>query len=131
MAAKTARVMPLEPDANMINAAFVLIETMPTGTPERHKRIVAEVWRQMAEVAPFGRTSGVTRLQARTHEIIADYINDNGRSPSYDEIGAQLGKRKSEVHAIVKSLMRREILTYTKGHHRSIRLIVQPGEQRK
>ena len=119
--------MPTEPDANMINAAFMLIENMPKGSEERHKRIAAAVWKAMAEFAPQPRPSGLTRLQMQTHEIIAEYIRDNGMAPTYAEIGAQLGKGRSDVHQIIHALKRRGVLQI-RGARRAIQLLVQPGE---
>lgn len=120
--------LPVEADHNMIEAAYTLIETMKKGTPDRDRRLVATIWAAMVEVAPKPRASGLTDLQRRTHEIIAAFIQDNGMSPSYDEIGRQLGKGKSDVHDIIHAMKRRGVLTLRGGSKRSIRLIVQPGE---
>lgn len=124
------KAMPTTPDNNMISAAYMLIETMPKGTEARHKKIVAEVWRTMAEFAPGAKSSGLTERMRICHEIIADYINENGRAPSYDEIGAQMGKQRHDVLQIVHSLRRRGFITFRDGFRRSIRVLIQPGENK-
>lgn len=123
-----ARHMPTVATQNMINAAYMLIETMPQGTAERHKRIVAAVWETMAQFAPPPKAGGLTRLQAQTHEIIADYIADHGMSPTYREIGDQMGKGPSDICQIVHALKRRGVITLRGQSKRSIRLVVNPGE---
>lgn len=120
--------MPEEPDANMVNAAYMLLETMKSGSPERHKRIVREVWRAMRDARPRPPLSGLTPLQHRVHEIIADWIDDHGKPPRYEDIGAQMGKSKDNIFHIIKGLEKRGILFKKKHTTNSIRLLIRPGE---
>lgn len=125
---RRVKTLPIEADHNMIEAAYMLIETMPKGTPERLKRIAAEVWRTMAEYAPPPKPGGLTRLQQRCHEAIADHINDYGQSPTYEEIGAILGKGKSQVFSVVHALRKRGVINFGDHRLRSITLLVRPGD---
>lgn len=129
MEKRVVKVLPIEPDHNMIEAAYMLIETMPQGTPERHKRIVAAVWKTMSQFAPKAKQTGLTKLQQRCHEAIFDFINDHGIAPTYEEIGALIGKKnKSAVHAIVHALKRRGVINLGENTRRSIALCINPGE---
>lgn len=129
MTERRVKVLPIEPDHNMIEAAYMLVETMPKGTPERHKRIVAEAWKAMAQFAPKPKQTGLTKLQQRCHEAIFDFVNDHGKAPTYSEIGALIGKdNKSAVHAIVHALKRRGVITLGENVRRSIALCINPGE---
>lgn len=123
----TFKSMPIEASRNMIEATYMLVSTMPRGTPERDKELIAEIWRQACEVAPKPMQSGLTRKQMRAHEVIADFIKDNGLSPTYEEIGNQLGMQKSDVFHMVKSMERRGYIKRLMGR-RGIRLLRQPGE---
>jgi hypothetical protein len=122
------KTLPIAPTHDMIEAAYMLIETMPKGTPERHKRIVMQVWEEMIAHAPKPKPSGLTRLQQRTHEAIADFIDEHGLAPSYEEVARQLGKTKSHTHQIIHALRRRGVITFREGHKRTIQLICRPGE---
>lgn len=128
MEKRLVKVLPLAADHNMIEAAYMLIETMPKGTPERHKRLVSEIWQTMATFAPPPRQSGLTRLQQRCHEAIFDFINDHGIAPTYTEIGAMMNQSKGGVHQIVHALKKRGVIDFREGRRRSITLTVKPGE---
>ncbi len=123
------KVMPLKPDQNMINAAYNLIETMPKGTDERHKKLVAAVWEAMTECAPPSRTTGLTRRQMQVHEVIADYIEEHGTAPTYKAICAQTGMTKSQLCGIIYVLRQRGVLTFREHYKQSIQLLVSPGEE--
>ena len=125
---RVVKVLPLDADHNMIEAAYMLIETMAKGTPERHKRIVAEVWKTMAQFAPRPKQTGLTKLQQRCHEAIFEFINDHGKAPTYDEIGAMLNKGKGDVFQIVHALKRRGVITLGENVRRSIAIVINPGE---
>lgn len=125
------RAMPTKATPDMIAAAYMLIETMPKGTDERHKRIVEAVWDAMASCTPRSKTLGLTLLQSRVHEIIAEFIDDHGRAPEYVEIGEQIRKDKGEVCRIVQALKRRGAVDFKPHTKRSLVLLVQPGEPLK
>ena len=121
--------MPTIADGNMINAAYMLIETMPKGTPDRHRKIVAAVWEAMCEVSPATNIGGLTKRMRQGLEVITEYIDENGISPTYSEIQALTGGRhKSDIKHIVHSLRRRGFITFEDRKQRSIRIIRRPGE---
>lgn len=122
------KVLPIKPTNDMINAAYMLIETMPKGTDARHMRIVAEVYEAMAECAPLPTVTGLTPRMRTALEFICEYVDEHGRSPSFDEIGEHMGRVKSDIFHIVKGLKRRGFINYGYGARRSIRVLVRPGE---
>lgn len=122
------KIMPTHADSNMIMSAFMLLDSMKGGTEERNKKIVAAIWETMAAMAPPPPRTGLSRVQQRAHETIADYIAEHGQSPTFEELGKQMGKSKSDVHRLVHVLKNRGILSI-KSHGRSIILLVQPGEK--
>lgn len=121
------KLLPQEPTDNMINAAFMLIDTMKKGTEARDKAIVRAVYRAMWDVASISRTHGLTARQHQVHEIIADYITEHRISPLLDEIGAQLGIPKPNVWMHCHALRKKGVLIMS-GTPRGIRLLVWPGE---
>lgn len=118
--------MPVKATPDMISAAYMLLETMPGGTPDRQKKIVAKVWETMAAFAPTQRPSGLTHRMAICLELITEYIAENGRSPTYEEIGNQMGKKRHDIAYIVHALARRGFLAVTPRSRRSIRLLPAP-----
>ena len=124
--------LPAEPTPDMVSAAFMIIENLPKGTEARHKRMVVEVWKAMVSAAPGPRTGGITPRQRIALEIIADYIQEHGISPTYREIGAQMGKPSvSDVAGIIRSLKKRGFITKADGRRRSLRILIHPGTQTK
>lgn len=125
----TVKAMPVEMTHDMIEASYMcLAQIAPNTSPERLKRIVAQVWRQAAEVAAMPKQGGLTKKQQRLHEVIADFIQENGVSPTYEEIGQLLGmKNRGDVFRMVKVLIRKGVVRTTTSQ-RSISLVVQPGE---
>jgi SOS-response transcriptional repressor LexA len=73
----------------------------------------------------------VTRRQQQALNFIERYIADNGDiSPSYDEIGEELGlKSASQVYQCVQSLEGEGLITTRPHFPRSIR-IIKPAEAR-
>lgn len=125
---KTA-VLPVKPTQDMLNAAFMLVETMPKGTDARHMRIAAKIWEAMVECAPEpNRKTGLTPRMLRALEIITAHIDEHGEPPRYEDIGAIMGKGKSQIHSIMKALRRRGFITYADRAKRSMRVLIRPGE---
>lgn len=120
------KAMPTTATTDMISAAYMLLETLPLDTPERQRRAIMKIWKTMADAAPLPDPIRAPRRQQQVYEVIADFINDNGRVPTYDEIGALVKMHKSQVHACVKSLRKRGYLTYREGHTKSIKLLGAP-----
>lgn len=125
---KPVKAMPTEPHPNMVNAAYMLLESMPLGSPERHKKAVAEIWRTMAAVAPKARAGGLTPRMRQALEVIAEHIAEHGQPPTYAEIGRGIGRHKSDVGLIVRSLRARGFITFKDRARNSIRILIQPGE---
>lgn len=122
------RVMPINPTLNMINAAYMLIETMSKGTEARHKRIVVEVWKTMCEFAPSSEPPKMTARQETVLKAIVALMEETGKAPTYEEIGNRVGRTKNDIHYILKAMKRRGILTYREGHRRTLRLLALPSE---
>lgn len=130
MKMRERRVMPTTATAEMIEPALILLETMPRGTPDRDKKLIAAIWRTMCEGVKPAINGGLTRLQLSVHEIIADYIDEHGISPTYQEIADMIGRRKKDVFEIVYALKRRGVvrIDQTTGM-RQIRLLFRPNEE--
>ena len=70
----------------------------------------------------------MTRTQLAALTYIAHYIEANGMSPSFKEIGDELGvPSKSNVHRILTALEKAGRIRRTKHRSRTIE-IVEPGE---
>jgi predicted transcriptional regulator len=119
------RVLPEEPSRDMIEGTYMLLSTMPRGTPERDKAIIREIWREAVKLAPPARTGGIaTKRMRRCLEIIVEYIDDhNGMSPTYQEIADQMGMNKGDVFKLVKQLVRRGYVETVEQGHRGIRVL--------
>jgi SOS-response transcriptional repressor LexA len=69
---------------------------------------------------------GVTPRQSVVLDWIRSYIRQNdGISPSYDEIGEGIGATKGEVHRLVGQLARRGHISFSSNMARSIAIIDQ------
>lgn len=65
----------------------------------------------------------MTPLHHRALEFIRSYIETNGFSPSYVEIGASVGlKSKSGIHRVIICLVDRGYLKREPGKNRSLRI---------
>jgi len=70
----------------------------------------------------------MTRKQAAALAFLAQYHEQHGNSPSFDEIRVQLNlKSKSNVHRILDALQREGFIRRSKHFTRSIQ-IIDPGE---
>lgn len=121
------KAMPTTATPDMISAAYALLETMPLNTPDRQKKAVFKIWQAMAAASPPPPQTGLLLRQRQAFEVISDFILEHGRSPTYDEIAAQMNMHKSQVHYIVKALKRRGYIHYREGGRRSIRIIEPPA----
>ncbi len=118
-----------EPDHNMIEAAYTIYDAMPSGTPARSKRAVAEIWRAMWEAAPRPSTGGLLRRQLAVQEFIADYISEHGQAPSLREIAElECVCRKPDAFKILRQLERKGVVRVRKREVRGIDLLIPPGE---
>ena len=69
-------------------------------------------------------TAGLTRMQSRALAFIERYVAENGLSPTYDEIAAELGlASKSGVNRLVTGLEQRGRVRKLAGRARGIEII--------
>jgi len=67
---------------------------------------------------------GLTPTQKKVYDLIVNFINSNGYSPSYEEIKQLISSNsKSHVHAIVHQLKKRGWIDFGKGRNRSISVV--------
>jgi|ETN02SMinimDraft_4_1059925.scaffolds.fasta_scaffold22095_3 repressor LexA len=70
------------------------------------------------------KKEGLTPKQKWVFEAIKDFIQQNGHSPSYEEIKQLMGVRsKSNVHAYVHRLATRGWIGFGNGRNRSIYIL--------
>lgn len=120
------KAMPTTATPDMINMAYSLLETMPLDTPDRQKKAVVKIWQAMAAAAPTPQPIRASIRQRQVYEVIAEFIN-NGRIPTYAEIGDAVGMHKSQVHGCIKALRNRGYLTYREGRTNTIQLLGMPS----
>jgi len=66
----------------------------------------------------------MTKQQAKLLKIITDFIDDNGYSPSYNDLMDPMGvKARSGVHRMVHGLAAAGKITLNPGHARSIEVV--------
>lgn len=66
----------------------------------------------------------MTPKQADALRFIDNFINENGFSPSYDEIAASMGvKSRSGTHRIIHALVAHGKLKMVRGRNRSLEVI--------
>lgn len=119
-----------EPTNDMIEAAYPLLSARPIDTPDRAKRMAAEMWRAMWDAAPRPMTMGLTDKQRQVHNFLAEYIGEHGEPPLWREIIAGTGVATTDhLRRIIRSLERMGILSRSKAIKRGIRLHILPGEQ--
>ena len=64
---------------------------------------------------------GLTPTQKKVYDLIVNFINSNGFSPSYEELKQLINSNsKSHVHALVHQLKKRGWIDFGKGRNRSI-----------
>ena len=67
---------------------------------------------------------GLTPTQKKVYDLIVNFINSNGYSPSYEEIKQLISSNsKSHVHALVHQLKKRGWIDFGKGRNRSISVV--------
>lgn len=126
---KPVKYMPAEPTWNQIEAAIPFL-SRPADTPDRQRRVVRELYRAMWELSPEQEPSKLPGHQAEVHMFVAHYMAENNKAPTYREIAAAMGvKTRQEAYQCIVAMERRGILVRTKiAGHRSIRLLVMPGD---
>ena len=64
---------------------------------------------------------GLTPKQKKVYDLIVNFIDSNGFSPSYEELKQLINSNsKSHVHALVHQLKKRGWIDFGKGRNRSI-----------
>ena len=67
---------------------------------------------------------GLTPTQKKVYDLIVNFIQANGFSPSYEELKQLINSNsKSHVHALVHQLKKRGWIDFGKGRNRSISVI--------
>ena len=67
---------------------------------------------------------GLTPKQKKVYDLIVNFIESNGFSPSYEEIKQLINSNsKSHVHALVHQLKNRGWIYFGKGRNRSISVV--------
>ena len=67
---------------------------------------------------------GLTPKQKMVYDLIVNFIDANGFSPSYEELKQLLNSNsKSHVHAFVHQLHKRGWIKFGKGRNRSISVV--------
>ena len=67
---------------------------------------------------------GLTPTQKKVYDLIVNFINSNGFSPSYEELKQLINSNsKSHVHALVHQLKYRGWIYFGKGRNRSISVV--------
>ena len=67
---------------------------------------------------------GLTPKQKKVYDLIVNFINSNGFSPSYEELKQLINSNsKSHVHALIHQLKNRGWINLGKGRNRSISVV--------
>ena len=67
---------------------------------------------------------GLTPKQKMMYDLIVNFINSNGFSPSYEELKQLINSNsKSHIHALVHQLRKRGWINFGKGRNRSITVV--------
>lgn len=124
------RYLPPEPTDNMIEGAYPLLASRPHDTPDRARRLVRAIYLEMWSLAPKPPSSGLTRRQKQVQEFFAQYISDNKRSPTFQEIGDHIGTgSRMDGFEIVEALIRKDVVRRKVSNSpRGIELMIYPGE---
>ena len=79
---------------------------------------------QMHEDTKKRNKLGLTPKQKKVYDLIVNFINSNGFSPSYEELKQLINSNsKSHVHALVHQLRQRGWIKFGKGRNRSISVV--------
>ena len=124
---QTTRIVGREPHRDQIEAAYMILSNMKLGTEGRDKEAVAEIWRTMFDAVPVTKRGGLTAPQRQVLEVIADFIAENGVSPTYQEIGDHFGRHRKWAHEICCQLANRKIVSLG-GGWRALKILKNPSE---
>ena len=79
---------------------------------------------QMQKDTKTSSKLGLTPKQKKVYDLIVNFINSNGFSPSYEELKQLINSNsKSHVHALVHQLQKRGWIYFGKGRNRSISVV--------
>lgn len=119
------RVAPIEPHRDQIEAAYPLIAGLP---PRQAKELCRQIYKTMLEHCPVTKTGGISKVQRRVLEVIAEHIDETGDSPTYNEIAQMVGfPERGQAHHTVSSLVRKGFVQRTYGH-RGLKILMRPEE---
>lgn len=119
-----------EPTDQMVEAAYPLLDTMPSDTPDRRRRLVRAIFREMWANAEAPKETGLPDRQAAVQLFIATFIKLHGKSPTLQEIANGCGLcDRQHAFLLVAALRRKGIVERPERHQaRGIRLAVYPGQ---
>lgn len=119
-------IVPQIPDSNQKEVAIPLLSAF--GLSERKaKDLATEIYQAMLDVAPPPPRGRLPKFQGRLHEMITEYIDEHGVSPTLAELAKMTGKNKSTILRACRAMQDRHVLTMGKKW-RGIILLVRPGE---
>ena len=79
---------------------------------------------QMQKDTKIPNKLGLTPKQKKVYDLIVNFIDSNGFSPSYEEIKQLINSNsKSHVHKFVHQLKNRGWIDFGKGRNRSISVV--------
>lgn len=111
--------------AHIDNSPF--IRQADPGVPSRRfVRVLGRIleWKERPEMA-------LTKRQRQIYDFIADFVRENGYSPSFEEIGAGLGLSSlATVHKHINNLEAKKLLRRDYNRSRSIDVLPLPPELR-
>lgn len=121
--------VPQRPTLDMIEAAYPLVTAAAQLQPHKARALCESVYAAMIAMAPTPTQGGLTRLQGRVQQAIADVLDETGLSPTYQEISNRLKlRRRKDAFLVVKVLERKGVVRTTPRMQRSIELLVRPGQ---
>jgi len=109
--------MPIIPTANQIEAAMLHLNEMP---PAQARRVLHKIYETFVDMRPEAkRPKGLTRKMAQLLEVIREYTNENGYSPSQQELADMFGVDRRSITRRLEALKTRGYIV-KRRHHRGI-----------
>lgn len=121
------RVVPIEPTRDQIEAAYVMLSDYVSG--EKAQRLCVQLYQTMIEHAPQQRRGGLSQRQRLVHEIVTEFIDKHGISPTYREIAKLAGfSDHSQAWDACRTLKRKGVIGIYQEGDRGIVLILRPEQ---
>lgn len=114
-----AFIMPEAPTANQIEAALIHLSDI---NPSAARKKLAQIYATFVDMRPEEMPSELTRKQAQTLEVIAEFKTDHKRNPTQQELSEILGVDRKAVRQRMDCLKRKGFIATAPGH-RKIKII--------